>query len=132
MYICTCRKAGYVAELLGGASMKFPCLVDKRFCKTPIKVSIDTDELNEDGELADAYTVNTKCNLQMGAKASFTKDKEKIELAGIALFPGDLCPKIPVIASGSVTINGKSYGINKGRKNLNPDGTVNYTTLELV
>lgn len=112
--------------------MVFPCLVDKRFCKTPIKVSIDASELSEDGELAEVFTADTKCNLQMGARASFTKDKEKIELAGVALFIGDLCPAIPVIASGSVTIDGNTYGINKGTKNLNPDGTVNYTTLELI
>lgn len=112
--------------------MVFPCLVDKRFCNTEIMVSIDTDELNEDGELEEAVSIITKCNLQMGAKASFTKDKEKIELAGVALFIGDLCPSLPVIASGTVTINGQEYSINKGTKNLNPDGTVNYTTLELI
>lgn len=112
--------------------MVFPCLVDKRFCNTDIMVSIDSDELNEDGELSETFTAITKCNLQMGARASFTKDKEKIELSGIALFIGDLCPSVPVIASGTVTINGQEYSINKGTKNLNPDGTVNYTTLELI
>ena len=112
--------------------MGFPCLVYKRFCKTPVTVVIESDELNEDGELEPLYKADVKCNLQMGAKASFTKDKEKIELSGVALFIGDLCPHIPVIASGTVTINGQEYSINKGTKNLNPDGTVNYTTLELI
>lgn len=116
----------------GVLSMKFPCLVEKRFCKTPIKVTIEKDELSEDGELEKSVEIETVCNLQMGARASFTKDKEKIELSGIALFVGDLCPDVPVIASGNVEINGNSYGINKGTKNLNPDGTVNYTTLELI
>ena len=112
--------------------MKFPCLVDKRFCKTPIKVVIDNTELNEDGELTQSLELATTCNLQMGARVSLTKDKEKIELSGVALFAGDLCPSVPVIASGTATINGQSYEINKGTKNLNPDGTVNYTTLELI
>lgn len=112
--------------------MVFPCLVDKRFCKTPIKVTIDTGEANEDGELVEAYTLDTKCNLQMGARVSMSKDKEKIQLSGIALFIGDLCPSVPVIASGSVVINGQEYSINKGTKNYNLDGTVNYTTLELI
>ena len=97
--------------------MGFPCLVIKRFCKTPIKVFLDNVELNEDGELE---------------SASFTKDKEKIELKGVALFRGDLCESLPVIASGSVVISEQEYSINKGTKNLNPDGTVNYTTLELI
>ena len=112
--------------------MKFPCLVDKRFCNTPITVNIDNSELNEDGELEEVISIDTKCNLQMGAKTSLTKDKEKIELSGIALFIGDLCPTLPVIASGTVTINGQEYNINKGTKNYNLDGTVNFTTLELI
>ena len=112
--------------------MKFPCLVDKRFCNTPITVNIDNSELNEDGELEEVISIDTKCNLQMGAKTSLTKDKEKIELSGIALFIGDLCPTLPIIASGTVTINGQEYSINKGTKNYNFDGTVNFTTLELI
>ena len=112
--------------------MAFPCLVDKKFCKTPILVKIDKDELNEDGELEDIVSIITTCNLQMGARASLTKDKEKIELSGVALFVGDLCPALPVIASGTVKIGDAEYSINKGTKNLNPDGTVNYTTLELI
>ena len=112
--------------------MAFPCLIDKRFCKTDIMVTIDGTELNEDGEHDPAVSIITKCNLQMGARVSMTKDKEKIELAGIALFIGDLCPSVPVIASGTVKIDEQEYSINKGTKNLNPDGTVNYTTLELI
>ena len=112
--------------------MKFPCLVDKRFCNTPITVNIDNSELNEDGELEEVISIDTKCNLQMGAKTSLTKDKEKIELSGIALFVGDLCPSMPIIASGNVIINGNVYDINKGTKNYNFDGTVNFTTLELI
>ena len=112
--------------------MKFPCLIDKRYCKTPIGLTIEGAELTEDGELEAAYTIVTTCNLQMGARVSLTKDKEKIELSGVALFIGDLCPNLPVIASGTATINGQEYSINKGTKNYNPDGTVNYTTLDLI
>lgn len=112
--------------------MVFPCLVSKGYCNTIAKVSIDDIELDENGELKEAVSVTTKCNLQMGARASFTKDKEKIELSGVALFRGDLCPALPFIASGTVVINGQEYSINKGTKNLNPNGTVNYTTLELI
>ena len=112
--------------------MVFPCLVDKRFCNTSVTVILESEELNEDGELEELLRIEKKCNLQMGARASFTKDKEKIELSGIALFIGDICPDIPVIASGTVTIDEQDYSINKGTKNLNPDGTVNYTTLELI
>lgn len=112
--------------------MGFPCLIDKRFCKTLVKVAIESAELDEDGELIEEVIIATHCNLQMGARASFTKDKEKIELAGVALFIGDLCPMLPIIASGTVLVGEQEYSINKGTKNYNPDGTVNYTTLELI
>ena len=112
--------------------MRFPCLVDKRFCNTPVDVVINADGLNEDGELVEVFRASTTCNLQMGAKVSLTKDKERIELSGVALFIGDLCPTMPVISYGSVTIDGMEYSINKGTKNYNPDGTVNYTTLEMI
>ena len=112
--------------------MAFPCLVDKKFCKTNVLVTIDRDEMNEDGEIERVASIITTCNLQMGARVSMTKDKEKIELAGVALFIGDLCPSVPVISSGTVKIYDREYSINKGTKNLNPDGTVNYTTLELI
>ena len=112
--------------------MAFPCLVDKKFCKTNVLVTIDKDEMNEDGEIENATSIITTCNLEMGARVSMTKDKEKIELSGVALFIGDLCPSVPVISSGTVKIYDREYSINKGTKNLNPDGTVNYTTLELI
>lgn len=112
--------------------MVFPCLVDKRFCNTPIEIIVESTELNEDGELVEGVVIDTKCNLQLGARASFTKDKEAIKLSGIALLVGDLCPQYPVIASGVAIIYGQQYSINKVTKNLNPDGTVNYTTLELI
>lgn len=112
--------------------MAFPCLVDKKFCKTNVLVTIDRDEMNEDGEIEKVASIITTCNLQMGARVSMTKDKEKIELAGVALFIGDLCPSVPVISSGTVKVYDREYSINKGTKNLNPDGTVNYTTLELI
>lgn len=112
--------------------MAFPCLVNRRFCKTPITVRIDGTEMSEDGELLPVLEIVTTCNLQMGARVSLTKDKEQIELSGVALLIGDICPALPVIASGTATINGREYDINKGTKNYNPDGTVNYTTLELI
>ena len=71
--------------------MAFPCLVDKKFCKTNVLVTIDRDEMNEDGEIERAASIITTCNLQMGARVSMTKEKEKIELVGVELFIGEIC-----------------------------------------
>ena len=119
-------------SIKGVIALKFPCLVDKRFCNTSVTVTLDNYNMNEDGELEPLVILHKKCNLQMGANANYTKDKEKVAIIGKALFIGDLCPSLDVITSGTVRINGNDYSINKGTKNLNPDGSVNYTTLELI
>ena len=59
--------------------MLYPCLVSKRFCTKKVKVVIDSTELNEDGELVPAFEYTGKCNLQMGARVSFSKNKEEIK-----------------------------------------------------
>lgn len=48
------------------------------------------------------------------------------------MFPGDICPELPVISGGKVTIFGVKRGIFQANKARNPDGTVNFTELRLI
>lgn len=73
-----------------------------------------------------------KCNYQDKAKTVLTAEKKLIEITGAALFPGDICPELPVISGGSAVIFGGKRRILEGRKSRNPDGTVNYTEVLLV
>ena len=57
--------------------------------------------------------------------------KKKVMITGTALFPGDILPELPVIAGGRAEIFGVERQIVQGRKNRNPDGTVNYTEVWL-
>lgn len=50
--------------------MKYPCLVNKRFCTTPISISVDTEGIDEDGAPIAAFQADEKCNYQEGAKPS--------------------------------------------------------------
>ena len=54
------------------------------------------------------------------------------QITGSALFPGDICPELPVISGGTVTIFGVKRKIQEARKARNPDGTVNYTEVLLI
>ena len=54
-----------------------------------------------------------------------------ITLSGEALFCGDIAPDSPII-DGAVEIGGREYKIYGSEKAKNPDGTVNYTRLELI
>ena len=45
---------------------------------------------------------------------------------------GDIAPSLAVISSGYVIVFGQKRQIYRGTKARNPNGTVNYTELELM
>lgn len=112
--------------------MKYPCLVDKRFCKTPIHVEITPEGVNVYGEPPESIVIETMCNYQDTAKTVLTAEKVLIQLSGIALFPGDIAPELPTLSGGTVTVYGVERTIFRGTKARNLDGTVNYSKLELM
>ena len=107
--------------------MKWPCLIQKQFCKTEIVLELDQEGINEYGEPLKPFRYAGQCNYQDEAKRIFTEQKKIVEIIGVALFPGDICPNLPVISGGSAIIHGVKRRIEKGIKARNPDGTVNYT-----
>lgn len=112
--------------------MKFPCLIDKRFCKTPITVIIFQENIREDGEPLTALKINAMCNYQDKAKTVLTADKQLVQLTAQAFFIGDIAPSLPNISGGEVVVHGVKRRIYQGEKARNPDGSVNYTRLDLV
>lgn len=112
--------------------MKYPCLVDKRYCKTQIEVTIYQEGISEDGEPLTAVQYSGLCNYQDSAKTVLTADKKLVQLSAQAYFIGDIVPDLAVISGGEVTINGEKRRIFQGTKARNPDGTVNYTRLDLI
>lgn len=112
--------------------MMFPCLVDKRMCKTPIKAKLDPEGYGNFGEPLSPVDYEGMCNYQDKAKTVLTAEKKLVEITGTAYFPGDICPELAVISGGSVVIFDTTQRIAAGSKARNPDGTVNYTVLELV
>lgn len=112
--------------------MTYPCLVPKALCRTPITVTIRREGIDEDGAPMQAVEMETTCNWQDSAKIIRTDETHSVQLSGVALFPGDLCPELAAIASGTVIVFGEPRTIFRGSKARNPDGTVNYTRLELI
>ena len=112
--------------------MKYPCLVQKRFCKTPITVILYQEDISEDGEPLEALRVELMCNYQDKAKTVITADKQLVQLSAQAYFIGDIAPKLPTLSNGEVIVNGVKRKIYQGEKARNPDGTVNYTRLDLI
>lgn len=112
--------------------MKYPCLVLNRLCKTDISLMLEQEEVTEYGEPLPAFLYSGKCNYQDKAKTILTAEKKLVQITGTALFPGDICPDLPVISGGTAVVFGVERRIQQGMKARNPDGTVNYTEVLLV
>lgn len=112
--------------------MRYPQLVRDRDCKTAIDVVIYSQNTGEDGEPIILFSKQKmKCNYQGSAKRRYDAEHNIVELNGVALFNGDAFHTITEITSGEVIVFGEKRQIIKGTKERNPDGSVNYTRLEL-
>lgn len=112
--------------------MKYPCLVKKNLCKTDIACEFEREGLNKYGEPLETIKYIGKCNYQDKARTVLTEEKKMVQITGTALFPGDICPELPVISGGSAVMFGVKRRIEQGTKARNPDGTVNFTEVMLV
>ena len=112
--------------------MKYPCLVPKSLCKIDIHVHLESEEHNNLSEPKYVLDLNLKCNFQDRAKTILTAEKKLVQITGTAMFPGDIAPDFPTLSGGTVTVFGEERRIEQGSKNRNPDGTVNFCTLEVV
>lgn len=112
--------------------MVYPKLVRKENCKTDIQVVLYGEGTTEDGEPIIALDTKLKCNYQDKAKRVLTAEKVIIQLTAKAYFVGDIAPNLTVISGGQVTVFGETRSIYQGTKARNPDGTVNFTELEIM
>jgi hypothetical protein len=112
--------------------MKYPCLVPKRLCKIDIKVHLESEETNNLGEPKYKADLDLKCNFQDRSKTILTAEKKLVQITGTAMLPGDIAPDFPTLSGGTVIIFGEERRIEQGTKNRNPDGTVNFCTLEVI
>lgn len=112
--------------------MSWPSLVLSQWCKTPITLSLEQDGLNEYGEPLQTVEYSGSCNYQDKARTVLTSQKKLVDITGSALFPGDICPELPVISGGTAILFGAQRRILEGRKARNPDGSVNYTEVLLI
>lgn len=130
--------------------MKFPSLVKKQFCKTPVEVTIYGEGVTEDGapltvfECKNLYPYDSLypsatlhggsalCNMQSKAKTVYTKEQKIVQVSAVLLFDGDIAPDSPTLSGGFVILDGVKRNIVQGTKHRNPDGTVNFTELDVI
>ena len=110
--------------------MKYPELVPRWVCNTPITLTVEGEGITEDGAPVSEHIVNAKCNWQDGGKVVYSGGQKMVEITGRAYFNGDICPTISNITAGTAIIHGELREISRGFKRRNPDGTVNHTEIQ--
>lgn len=110
--------------------MKWPELVPASICNTPITVTI-TDGIGEDGAPKVVTTWSGNCNYSEKQKQVLDAERRLITLEATALFPGDIFPEREKL-EGEVVLGDTTWMIYRGSRARNPDGTVNFTQLELM
>ena len=110
----------------------YPCLVPEWACTTDIHVTIYSEGLNENGGPEVVFDGDLRCSYQDSAKTIIDKEQKYIQLSGTALFRGDIAQGVAAISGGTVTVFGETRNILQGMKARNPDGTVNYTRLDII
>ena len=111
--------------------MLYPRLVRDFVQSTPMNVVVDADGIDEDGAPIEGARWEGSANYQDHTHDIYAKDKVETEVLASIYIDGDPFPSLSVIAGGEVTVFDETRNIVRGMKARNPDGTVNYTRLEL-
>ena len=97
----------------------------------PIEATVDADGIDEDGEPIVGASWSGLCNWQDATIEKYGREKATTEVMASLYIDGDAFPDLAVISGGVVDAFGMEMTIARGTKGRNPDGTVNFTRLEL-
>lgn len=112
--------------------MRWPKLVPPSVCRVPVQVWL-TEGLEEDGAPAERLVFEGLCNYSEKARQVLDAERRLVRLEAVALMDGDIAPGMEQL-EGYVRIwHGKiERAIYRSSRARNPDGTVNFTQLELM
>lgn len=111
--------------------MAWPELVPNAVCKTPIEIYLE-DGINEDGSPKKTTVYSGTCNYSEQTKHILDAEQRLIRLSATALCNGDIAPGKDIAGMASVNNGQILRRIHAASKARNPDGTVNYTKVELL
>lgn len=112
--------------------MRWPSLVRGFAASTQVSAAIEAGGFDEDGAPVEAATWSGKANWQDTARRVFQTDRGEDVATATLYIDGDALPDVARIAGGTVSALGLEWRIVAGTRARNPDGTVNYTRLELA
>lgn len=100
-------------------------------CTTPIEIHLE-GELQEDGGMEELAPIITKCNYSERSKQVLDAERRLVQIEATALLPGDIAPGKTLHGEAIVGEGRTRWTIYRSERARNPDGTVNYTKLELM
>lgn len=112
----------------------YPKLVPPAVCHTYVRVVLQ-DGMNRDGTPKVVREFKCRCNYSEKSRQVMSADRQLIELSACALFDGDIAPGIDLSGEVAVLNAGDRETVRRiyrGEHARNPDGTVNFTKLELI
>lgn len=110
--------------------MKWPALVQPWACRVPVTVHL-TGAMGEDGTETELACIVTQCSFDEKQHQILDARRQLIRLQGTLLFPGDIAPETAEL-KGTVELLGRTWKIYQGSRGRNPDGSVNYTRIEVM
>lgn len=111
--------------------MRWPSLIKGFAQSTPVSVTVDAEGVDEDGAPIEGATWSGTANWQDASGIVFTKDRVEVDVRATLYIDGDPFPAVPWITGGIVEAFDGVREIVRGSKGRNPDGTVNFTRLDL-
>lgn len=110
--------------------MPWPDLIKPWACKVPITITL-TDGIGEDGAPKVVATIETLCSYNGKGGWAVDENRQAVRYTGAALLPGNIAPQLAHL-TGWAELLGKRLVIHSAERARNPDGSVNYTRLELM
>ena len=111
--------------------MRWPQLVPDCVCTTSITLTL-TNGVTERGAPDEVILEDKKCNFSEKMKQVLDAERRLVTLSAVALFNGDIAPNLKTLEGYVFVDGGPQLLIFRAERPRNPDGTVNYTRLELM
>lgn len=109
--------------------MKYPRLIQD-FGMIPCHLVIYGEDTGEYGEPIVILEKDAKCKFVYTESKTFETKKYSVQIKGKCYFDGDIAPEI-YITDGYIEIEGRKRRIMDCIRGRNPDGSVNYTRIDV-
>lgn len=111
--------------------MVYPPLVPDAVCTTPIRIYLE-DGFGEDGSPHRTVLFSGRCNYRRVLVTKLQGEHRTVTVTGEAYLTGDVLQGQELSGVAQVGEDTTPRPIVRAERAYNPDGTVNYTRLELM